>query len=247
MIRWLLLLLSCCSCLLNSCLLNLHTRIADYGREYEGIILPRGKELTTWNSGDKWYVEGNKTLFERRDTELYYVFYEYPSGQLLQINDEPSQPCYVVFHRVQRRSMPLEDCWIHTNMKTGSPVMISLVGDEYSSFTEAYPGLETYPMKDYPWGGKSVHVSFADALPHDATAARPLGITTTSDRLTLEGITPEGVVYTTGERRLTWNSLWAYPLSGLVYVAVDIPCTLASALFVPFIEIAGNLGIPWFN
>ena len=247
MSRWLLLILACCSSLLNSCLMNLHTRIADYGHEFEGIILTRGKDLPTWNSGDNLYVEGNKTLFERRDTELYYLFYEYPSGQLLQKEDEAGQPCYVVFHRVPRRSMPLEDCWIHTNKKTGRPVMISLVGDEYSSLTEAYPGLETYPMMDYPWGGKSVHVSFADALPHDAISARPLSITTTSGRMTLEGITQEGVVYTTGERRLTWNSLWAYPLSGVVFVAVDIPCTLVSGLFIPFIEIAGNLGIPWFN
>lgn len=247
MSRCLLLIMASCSFLLNSCLVNLHTRIADYGREYEGIILPRGKALPVWNCGDRLYVEGTRTMFERRNTELCYVFYSYASGQLLQKKGEPAQPCYVVFHQEKRSSEPLQDCWILTNKKTGKPVMVSLVGDEYSTLTVSYPGLSSYPMVDSPWAGNAAYVSFADALPHSAVADKPLNITTSSDKLALEGITPEGLVYVTGASRLNGHALWAYPLAGAAFVAVDIPCTLASALLVPFIEIGGNLGGSWFK
>ena len=240
--RLLFIFLVLCSFAISSCQFDVHTRIADYGREFEGVLLPRGQELPTWSSDGKLYVQGTKTLFERRGTDWYYVMYSYSSGQLMRKQGEAVQPCYVVFHK-EKKLQPLQEAPVLRNKR---PAALP-EGNEYHEYTEYYPELCSYPWCAYPYFRRRA-VSFADAIPVDAVAAADaLTVPAADDRWTSESVTPDGLVYVTGESRMTAHAWWAYPLAGAAFVAVDVPCSLVSVLFVPFIELGGNLGLPWFK
>ena len=61
--------------------MHTHSRLADYGREYEGVILPMDKELPAWSKDGEYYVQGIRTTFERRDADLCSLLWITPSGQ----------------------------------------------------------------------------------------------------------------------------------------------------------------------
>ena len=86
-----------------------------------------------------------------------------------------------------------------------------------------------------------------DELPTAAQPAESMMVTATRFTGHAPHDTPEGIVYLTSEARLTTDAIWAYPLAGAAFVAVDIPLSVVSIIFVPFIEITGNLGLSWFE
>ena len=57
------------------------------------------------------------------------------------------------------------------------------------------------------------------------------------------------VVMPTGKYEMTLNACWAYPLSTVSFVAVDIPCTIFSMFYfvlsTPFIEMGINPYPDW--
>ena len=218
----------CSICLLNSCLMNVHTRIADYGREYDGVILPMDTELPAWRTDDEYYVQGIRTTFVRRDADLYSILWPTPSGLYKAKSGAEADKAYVQWSPRRRCSftaVPLpssgsvpeqsaDSVWIDAPMRFTDDVPI-------------YSRIDELPATAQPAESMMVTATrFTGHAPHD---------------------TPEGIVYLTSEARLTTDAIWAYPLAGAAFVAVDIPLSVVSILFVPFIEITGNLGLSWFE
>ena len=218
----------CSICLLNSCLMNVHTRIADYGREYDGVILPMDTELPAWRTDDEYYVQGIRTTFVRRDADLYSILWPTPSGLYKAKSGAAADKAYVRWSPRRRCSftaVPLpssgsvpeqsaDSVWIDAPMRFTDDVPI-------------YSRIDELPATAQPAESMMVTATrFTGHAPHD---------------------TPEGIVYLTSEARLTTDAIWAYPLAGAAFVAVDIPLSVVSIIFVPFIEITGNIGLSWFE
>ena len=217
-----------CTCMLNSCIMHTHSRLADYGREYEGVILPMDKVLPAWSKDGEYYVQGIRTTFERRDADLYSLLWLTPSGLYKAKSGAESDKAYVRRSPGRRRSF------------TAAPL----------------PGTGSIPEQsaDTVWIDAPMRFtddepiySRIDELPTAAQPAESMMVTATRFTGHAPHDTPEGIVYLTSEARLTTDAIWAYPLAGAAFVAVDIPLSVVSILFVPFIEITGNLGLSWFE
>ena len=217
-----------CTCLLNSCLMNMHSRLADYGREYEGVILPMDAELPAWRKDDAYYVQGIRTTFERCDTDLYSLLWITPSGQYKAKSGAEADKAYV-------RWSPGRRCTF-----TAAPLPGTGSVPEQSADTVWIDA----PMR---FTDDEPIYSRIDELPTAAQPAESMMVTATRFTGLDPHDTPEGIVYLTSEARLTTDAIWAYPLAGAVFVAVDIPLSVVSILFVPFIEITGNLDLSWFE
>lgn len=218
----------CSICLLNSCLMNVHTRIADYGREYDGVILPMDTELPAWRTDDEYYVQGIRTTFVRRDADLYSILWSTPSGLYKAKSGAESDKAYV-------RWSPRRRCSFTAAPLPGTGIVPEQSAD--SVWIDA-------PMRftdDVPI------YSRIDELPATAQPAESMMVTATRFTGLAPHDTPEGIVYLTSEARLTTDAIWAYPLAGAAFVVVDIPLSVVSIIFVPFIEITGNLGLSWFE
>ena len=218
----------CCSSLLNSCIMNVHSRLADYGREYEGVILPMDKVLPAWSKDGEYYVQGIRTTFERRDADLCSLLWITPSGQYKARSGAETDIAYVRWRPCRRHTF------------TAAPI----------------PGTDSVPEQraDTVWIDAPMRFtddepiySRIDELPTAAQPAESMMVTATRFTGHAPHDTPEGIVYLTSEARLTTDAIWAYPLAGAAFVAVDIPLSVVSILFVPFIEITGNLGLSWFE
>ena len=218
----------CSICLLNSCLMNVHTRIADYGREYDGVILPMDTELPAWRTDDEYYVQGIRTTFVHRDADLYSILWPTPSGLYKAKSGAETDMAYVRWcpgRRCAFTAVPLP-CTGSIPEQSADSVWI----DAPMRFTDDVP-----------------IYSRIDELPATAQPAESMMVTATRFTGHAPHDTPEGIVYLTSEARLTTDAIWAYPLAGAAFVAVDIPLSVVSIIFVPFIEITGNLGLSWFE
>ena len=217
-----------CTCMLSSCIMHTHSRLADYGREYEGVILPMDKVLPAWSKDGEYYVQGIRTTFERRDADLCSLLWITPSGQYKARSGAETDIAYVRWSPGRRHSFsaaPLpgtgsvpeqraDTIWIN------APYLFS--DDE-----PVYSRIDKLPTAALPAESMMVSATrFTGHAPHD---------------------TPEGIVYLTSEARLTSDAIWAYPMAGAAFVLVDVPISVVSILFVPFIEITGNLGLSWFE
>ncbi|MBR5877935.1 MAG: hypothetical protein IKY91_00175 [Akkermansia sp.] len=218
----------CSTCLLNSCLMNVHSHIADYGREYEGVILPMDAELPAWRKDDAYYVQGIRTTFERRDTDLYSLLWLTPSGQYKARSGAETDIAYVRWSPGSRHSF------------TAAPL----------------PGTGSVPEQradtiwinaPYLFSDNEPVYSCIDELPAAALPAESMMVSATRFTGHAPHDTPKGIVYLTSEARLTSDAIWAYPMAGAAFVLVDVPISVVSILFVPFIEITGNLGLSWFE
>ena len=107
------------ACLLSSCISHVSTRIADYGREFEGVIVPMDAELPTWRVKDSRYIQGSRTLFERRGVELYDVLFSAPSGQLTARPGAATQVAYVSVIPRGRSGDSLCSAWLEAPWMSG--------------------------------------------------------------------------------------------------------------------------------
>ena len=107
------------ACLLSSCISHVSTRIADYGREFEGVIVPMDAELPTWRVKDRRYIQGSRTLFERRGVELYDVLFSAPSGQLTARPGAAAQVAYVSVNPRGRYGVSMNSGWLEAPWMSG--------------------------------------------------------------------------------------------------------------------------------
>ena len=160
------------SCLLSSCVLDAHTRIADYGREFE-CVQPEGK---------RWNVFRNNT----RSRQIDSVYLE-------------GRAVYCT-----RRS-----AWVQDPFSSARDATYTLISE-----------VEQQPLLTY-----SLATMEPSELPEQAVLS---GV----------GYRPEPIP--TGESRCTLHAVWAYPLSAVSLVLLDIPSVLAYGLYftlaTPFIE-----------
>ena len=85
------------SCLLSSCVLDTHTRIADYGREFE-CVLPEGKRWNVFRTNvwgtqiDSVYIEGRTVYCTRRSAWTLDPFAPSRDAAYTLIPEEEHQP-----------------------------------------------------------------------------------------------------------------------------------------------------------
>ena len=208
--------------------MHTHSRLADYGREYEGVILPMDKVLPAWSKDGEYYVQGIRTTFERRDADLCSLLWITPSGQYKARSGAETDIAYVRWSPGRRHSFTAAPLPGTGSVPEQSADSVWI--DEPFRFSvdePVYRRIDELPAAALPVESMMVSATrFTGHAPHD---------------------TPEGIVYLTSEARLTSDAIWAYPMAGAAFVLVDIPISVVSILFVPFIEITGNLGLSWFE
>jgi hypothetical protein len=186
------------------------------------------KELPAWSKDGEYYVQGIRTTFERRDADLCSLLWITPSGQYKARSGAETDIAYVRWSPGRRDSF------------TAAPL----------------PGTGSVPEQsadsvwiDAPWRFSDDEPVYSriDELPTAALSAESMMVSATRFTGHAPHDTPEGIVYLTSEARLTSDAIWAYPMAGAAFVLVDVPISVVSILFVPFIEITGNLGLSWFE
>jgi hypothetical protein len=186
------------------------------------------KVLPAWSKDGEYYVQGIRTTFERRDADLCSLLWVTPSGQYKARSGAETDIAYVRWRPGRRHAFtaaPLPGTGSVPELSADS-VWIDAPCRFYDD-EPVYRRIDELPAAALPAESMMVSATrFTGHAPHD---------------------TPEGIVYLTSEARLTSDAIWAYPMAGAAFVLVDVPISVVSILFVPFIEITGNLGLSWFE
>lgn len=159
--------LAVCCLLLSSCVLNTHTRLADYGREYDCVQ----------TNGRRWCVH-QPSIPGIRSHDLYI------EGRVVSCSRKTD--------------------WVQCAMAPTPEATYELISD-----TRDEQPLLTYLLD--MWSGTAVPAELSDSA-------------------VLQEFENSPELLPTGEYRTTLHAAWAYPLSAVCFVVVDVPCVLVSGL-----------------